>query len=118
MPVSIIVNLQSFVIWFQIESFRQDRKREIYRHMSKIKEGKKAKKQKVLEERRKAGEKIAQEEETEEEFNVEQISIPAIAEDNSMVQIFTGNNKFMYILWLCELMFASEMMGWISYWNE
>ncbi|XP_046574545.1 tRNA-splicing endonuclease subunit Sen34-like isoform X1 [Haliotis rubra] len=73
----------------QIESFRQDRKREIYRHMSKIREGKKAKKQKLLEEKRKAGEEIAEDEETEEEFDVEQIPIPAIAEDNSMIQTFT-----------------------------
>ncbi len=60
--------------------------------MNKILEGKKMKRQKLIEERKKAGEEVTEEEEEglEEDFDVESIPIPPIKEENSMVQIFTG----------------------------
>ncbi|KAL3891555.1 hypothetical protein ACJMK2_003813 [Sinanodonta woodiana] len=74
----------------QIDLFRAERRKEILQNLPKIIEGKRAKRQKVLEERHEAGENIDEKEsEDEEEFNVDKVEIPPISEHHALVQLHT-----------------------------
>ncbi|KAK3580028.1 hypothetical protein CHS0354_030929 [Potamilus streckersoni] len=74
----------------QIELFRAERKKEILQNLPKIIEGKRAKRQKMLEEKHEAGETVDKEvNEDEEEFNVDKITIPPVPEHHALVQLYT-----------------------------
>ncbi|XP_052764569.1 tRNA-splicing endonuclease subunit Sen34-like [Mya arenaria] len=71
----------------QIDLFKEDRKVELKRCLPKIIEGKKAKRNKLLDERKKKGEDIPDSEyEAEIELRVEDIAIPDIEKRHMMVQ--------------------------------
>ncbi|XP_041361172.1 tRNA-splicing endonuclease subunit Sen34-like [Gigantopelta aegis] len=88
----------------QINLFRTERRKEISRNRDKIIEGKKAKWQKISEERRAAGMNVDIDFPPEEDFHLEKIDIPPIGKDNSLVQLFTENP------WRVEASLAND--GW------
>lgn len=76
----------------QIELFREERKREISQNIHLIKEGKREKRRKIIEEKKSAGVEVDPSEIDEEvEVDVDRIPIPPIPEKSSLVQLFTEN---------------------------
>ena len=75
----------------QVEAARASLKQDLIRRQAQILQGKKAKRDKILQERRAAGEDISDSEfEKDVDFDVNSIAIPSLPEKHSMVQIHTG----------------------------